>query len=65
MTRGGPYPQGERDYRSIGLVEVVWKVVAEILNYRLKASITYHDFIRGLWAGCGTDNITIKDKLLQ
>ena len=25
-------PKGNNDYRSIGLVEVMWKVVVEILN---------------------------------
>ena len=35
-------PKGKGDYRGIGLVEVMWKVVAAILNLRLTASITYH-----------------------
>ena len=33
-------PKGKKDYRGIGLVEVMWKVVAEILNRRFTASIT-------------------------
>ena len=33
-------PKGEKDYRGIGIVEVMWKVVAEILNHWLTASIT-------------------------
>ena len=33
-------PKGKKDYRVIGLVEVMWKVVAAILNCRLTASIT-------------------------
>ena len=36
-------PKGKKDYRGIGLVEVMWKVVAAILNHRFTASITYHD----------------------
>ena len=35
-------PKGKVDYRGIGLVEVMWKVVAAILNCRLMASITLH-----------------------
>ena len=38
-------PKGKKDYRGIGLVEVIWKVVAAILNRRFTASITYHDFL--------------------
>ena len=34
-------PKGVKDYRGIGLVEVMWKVVAAILNCRITASITY------------------------
>ena len=33
-------PKGKRDYRGIGLVEVMWKVVAVILNRRFTSSIT-------------------------
>ena len=33
-------PKWKKDYRSIGLVEVMWKVVAAILNRRFTASIT-------------------------
>ena len=44
-------PKGKKDYRDIGLVEVMWKAVAEILNRRLTASITFHDFLNGFRAG--------------
>ena len=40
-------PEGKKDYRGIGLVELMWKVVAAILNRRFTASITYHDFLHG------------------
>ena len=33
-------PKGGGDYRGIGIVEVVWKAVAVILNRRFTASIT-------------------------
>ena len=33
-------PKGEKDYRVIGLVEVVWKVVAAIINRPFTSSIT-------------------------
>ena len=37
-------PKGEKDYQVIGLVDVMCKLVAEILNLRITASITFHDF---------------------
>ena len=57
--------KGGQEYRGIGLVEVMWKVVAAILNRRLTASITYHDFLHGFRAGRGTGTATLKAKLLQ
>ena len=44
-------PKGRMEYHSIGLVKVVWKVVVVIINRRLTASITYHDFLHVFQAG--------------
>ena len=46
-------------------MEVMWKVVAEILNLRLTASITFHDFLHGFRSGRGTVTATLEAKLLQ
>ena len=58
-------PKGKKYYRDIGLVEVMWKIVAAILNRRLNASITFHELIHIFWAGRGTGTVTLKDRLLQ
>ena len=58
-------PKGRKEYRGIGLVEVMWKVVAAVLHRHLTTSITYHDFLHGFWAGCGTGTTTLEAKLLQ
>ena len=47
-------PKGGGDYRSIGLVEVIWKKVVVILNRRFTASITYYDSLHRFRAGRGT-----------
>ena len=65
MAGGGPDPKGKKYYCDIGLVEVMWKVVADILNRRFTASITYHDFLHGFRAGRGSGTATLKAKLLQ
>ena len=39
--------------------------MAAILNFRLTASITYHKFLHGFRAGCGTGTATFKAKLLH
>ena len=38
-------PKGKGDYRGIGLVEVMWKLVAVVLNRRFTSSITFHDVL--------------------
>ena len=58
-------PKGKKDYRGIGLVDVMWKVVAAILNRRFTSSITYHDALHGFRAGRGTGTATLEAKLLQ
>ena len=55
-------PKGKKDYRGIGLVEVVWKVMAAILNRRFTSSITYHDDLHGFRAGRGTGTATLEAK---
>ena len=46
-------------------MEVMWKVVATIINRRFTASIAYHDVLHGFRAGGGTGTATLKAKLLQ
>ena len=58
-------PKGKRYYCVIFLVEVMWKVVASILNHQLTASITFHNFLHGFRAGCSTGTATLEAKLLQ
>ena len=58
-------PKGKKDHRGIFLVEVMWKVVAAILNHRLTTSITFHDFLHVFRAVRGTGTATLKAKLLQ
>ena len=53
------------DYRGIGLVEVMWKVVPVILTRRLTSSITFHNVLHGFRAGRGTGTATLETKLLQ
>ena len=57
--------KGKKDYRGIGLVEVMWKVVAAILNICFTSSITYHNDFHGFRAGPGTGTATLEAKLLQ
>ena len=58
-------PKGKNDYRGIGLAEVMWKVVAAILNRQLTASITFHDLLHGFQAGRGTGTAILEAKLIQ
>ena len=57
--------KGNKNYRGIDLVEVMWKAVAAILNHRLTASITFHNSLHGFRAGHGTGTATLEAKLFQ
>ena len=58
-------PKGRKEYRGIRLVEAMWKVVAAILHRRLTTTITYHEFLHGFGAGCGTGTATLEAHLLH
>ena len=58
-------PKGNQEYWGIRLVDVMWKVVAAVLNCRLTTSITYPNFLHGFRVGRGTGTATLKAKLLQ
>ena len=58
-------PKRKKDYRGIGIVEVMCKVVAEILNFRLTASITFQDLLHCFREGRGTGTVTLEANLLQ
>ena len=58
-------PKGKKDYRGIGLVDVMWKVVVAIINRRFTSSITYHGALHGFRAGRGTGTATLEAQLLQ
>ena len=58
-------PKGNKEYRGIGLVEVMWKVVTAILNEQITASITFHDFLHGFRAGRRTGTTNLEAKLIQ
>ena len=56
---------GGTDFRGIGLVEVLWKVISGIINFRISSSIQFHDALHGFRAGRGTGTSNPKAKLLQ
>ena len=58
-------PKGKGDYWGISLVEVMWKVVAVILNRRFTSSITFHDVLHGLRVGRNMGTATLEGKLIQ
>ena len=57
-------PKGKGDFRGIGLLEPVWKVIEIIIDGRLQA-IQLHDCLHGFMKGRGTGTATIEAKLTQ
>ena len=54
-----------KDFRGIGIVEVMWKVTTSIINCQLTSEIRYHDNLHGFRTGREVEKTTLKDKLLQ
>ena len=57
-------PKGNNDYRGIGLLDPLWKILEVIMNKRLK-SIEFHDCLHGFIAGRGTGTATMEVKLTR
>ncbi len=57
-------PKGGGDYRGIGLLETIWKVIERIIDHRLDA-FNLHDSLHGCRNKCGTGTAIIEAKLAQ
>ena len=57
-------PKGGCDYRGIGLLDPIWKVLEVVMDNRLKI-LDYHDCLNGFLAGGGTGTATTEVKLAQ
>ena len=57
--------KGKGGFQGIGLVEVLCKAVASLLNHCLVAVITYPDVIHSFWAVRGTGTAALEANLLQ
>ena len=58
-------PKASGGFRGIGLLEIVWKVIASVMNRRFSDQIIFHDALHGFRASRGTGTATIEAKLLQ
>jgi len=56
-----PKPDGGR--RGISLLDTVWKIIARIIQLRLRDNVQYHDAIHGLTAAHGTGTAVLELKL--
>ena len=60
-------PKGKGGYSLIGLVEVLWKVFALVVNFRIKGSVVLCDALHGFRTGrgTGTGTTTLESNLDQ
>ena len=59
------FPKGTDNFRGIGVVEVIWKMVTVILNRYIWLSITFHDVLHGFCSGRGTETASLESNILQ
>jgi hypothetical protein len=55
-------PKGSGGYRGIGLLEICWKVISKIMDFRMKQGIDFDDSIHGFRAERGTSTANIEAK---
>ena len=48
------------ELRGIGLVEVIWKAVLEVVNHRTGVTVNFHDELHGFQAGRRTGTAGIQ-----
>ena len=58
-------PKGRGWYKGIGLLEVIWKLCASIINNHLRSSVTLHDSLNGFRQGGGSGTATLEANLSQ
>ena len=58
-------PKGKGEYRVIGLVEVLWKFCAEVVNCPLKRSVVLHDALHRFRTERGMGKATLESNLTQ
>ena len=58
-------PKGNGDYRGIGLLEMSWKVIESVINWRITSTVIFHDALHGFQARRDTGTACIEAKVLQ
>ena len=58
-------PKGNGEFRVIMLVEVLWKVLLVDINWRIGATLQFHDVLHIFRAGHGMGTASLKAKFLQ
>ena len=58
-------PKGNREFRGIGIVEVLWNVLLGVIDQQVEVAVQFHDVIHGFWAGRVTGTASLKAKLIQ
>ena len=57
--------KGKGGYKEIGLLEVLWKFCAVVVNCRLKSSVVLHTALHGFITGRGTGKVMLEANLAQ
>ena len=58
-------PKGNGEFRGIGLLEIVWKLIETIIHVRISTSVTFCEVLHGFRAKRGTGTAIIEVKMIQ
>ena len=58
-------PNGNGEFRGIGLIEVIWKTASGIVNCQIRAAVRFHEVLNGFRVWWGTGTASLESKLIQ
>jgi hypothetical protein len=56
-------PKSSGGYRRIGLLEIIWKTISSIIDFRIKAKVQFHPALHGFRSGRVTGTASIELRL--
>ena len=58
-------PNGNGEFCSISIVDVIWKAVFGVVNFRIGLAVYFYDTLHGFMAGIGTGTASLEVKLIH
>ena len=58
-------PKGNREFRGIGILGVIWKEVSGVLHFQIGVAVNFHNTLHGFRAVIVTGTASLEVKILH